>query len=480
MTSYLFPPSNSEDLSTGNYYIHLVNSVPSPTYTTANQLNISDAIGYYPVSLTGLIYTPKKWTFSSVSFPTYTFNTVPIGVVICKKLSNNPAPSDPILYYADITNVLAQPIILTTGKYAIKIVFPQKGIIIFSDYYQYYAGNYVNNDTIPKGLMYMLGSRNDTQAYLSPFNNAVIDNSVPSTANLFDRQLSPLNVTQEKYCFNFGSRRIRVGTIAFWCEGTQYNIWTAYGSNTYVSGTIDVDGDWTVLCSSTYGYPGVNFMTSVNNTYWKHIKFVNSSRVGVLVEVEFYNSSMYSTDADLMSTVLDSSFEASISENSGFNHVWGISGTPTIINNSLYLNGSSRIALPSSPVLNLSNRNFKFNIETSSIINPYDNYYNSAIFTIGGYVYPFTIGRVSGQYRLIIDSYVNGSMGIPTNDPNIWDSAALIRTGNNLSAKFDNTTSVTANAIINTVNTTNSISVGYLSESGVYISGYIRNLKIVT
>lgn len=486
MTSFLFSSASTENLSTGTFYLHLVNSVPSASYTTANQLNISDAINYTPVILTGLIYDTKRWTFSDCTFPAFTFNTVPVGVVICKRLSSNPSPSDSIFYYADIANVLNQNFILTTGKYSISIAFPKRGVLVFSNYYQYYAGNYSPKETIPKGLMYLLGTRNDTQSHTSPLNNAFIDNYYSSSCDLFNRNMDNIVISQDKYSFNFGSRRIQVGTVAFWTRDTRDQYWSIYGSNTYVFGSLDIASDWTLLASSNNTVAGINFMISTNTTYWKNVKLVSSDRFGVLQEIEFYNSSMYSTDMDLMSTVIDSPFDAAIVDNTGFNHVWSNVGAPTINNNSLKLGYSDRLLLSNSRLFDLTNRNFKLSI-TGSVDEILDSSSRGWV-TFDGLGPPVAVGYIGEKLYTGIgtgDNYVYypNSAAYPINSSyvgtltvNNFDKIATTRNFN-IFTTFVNDAVVYSTTINFSVGSAVSITLGL---DGNAMTGRLKDFKLVT
>jgi hypothetical protein len=485
--NFLFPPANSEDLSTGTYYAHLVTAEPNSTSTTAAALTISTVSNYVPIILTGLTYNTLKWTFNNFSFPTYNFTTAPIGIVICKRVGASVSSSDPIIYYGSLLNNLSQDIILTTGKYTISITFPTKGIIIFQNYYNYTSGAYSPTQTIPPGLLYLLATRNGTQTWQTLTDNSIIP-LVSASLDLFNRNLDNVFIVQNKWAFSFGSRRIKVGTFAFWSrDTTPGHNWNLYGSNIYIgSGSVDIPTDWTLMGTSSTIAAGLNFITCNSTTYFKYFKLVCTSAAGVLQEIEFYDSSMYSTDEDLMSTVLESSFENDMLDASGWGHIWTPSGSPNIQNNSLYLNGSSSLSLSNSPVLNLTNRNFKLSIDfkwvsQSTTASPGIFSWTGTSLPVtcrlnpsGNYLY--TLGTTSGTVTFLTLGSA-GELGTPTQSN--FDSFISTRTGNNLATSVVNTITTTVNsALSGTLSGASNLRLGAFGSSN--ITGYIRNFKVVT
>ena len=484
MSTFTFAPADSLDLSTGVYYVHIVTAEPSQAATTVSQLTISDAINYVPYTLSGLTYTTTKWTFNNFTFPTYTFNTVPLGIVICKKLGASFNNSDPVIYYADFLNTLNQVVALTTGKYTLTVNFPSNGVIAFQPYYNYTAGAYANTETIPPGLLYLLATRNGTQTWQTLTDNSIIP-LVTASLDLFNKNLDNLSVTQNTWAFSFGSRRIRVGTFAFWSRDTTVgHNWSLHGSNIYTSGSIDISTDWTLLGTSASIVAGVNFITCTNTTYWKFFKLVCTTG-GVLQEIEFYNSSMYSTDADLMSTVIDSPFEFNLLDNSGWRHTWTNTGSPTIQNNSLSLNGSSALTLSNSPLTNLTNRSFKLSL--SFKWNTQSTASSPGIFTWDGGELPivykidstgqyiFTLGTPSGS--VVFYTTTSGTIGAPTQTN--YDSLSVVRNVNSLTTSVINTiTTSLAATLSQTLPSSTGVTLGL--NNGAYINGFIRNFKLIT
>lgn len=475
MTSFLFSPADSEDLSTGVYYVHIVTSEPLTSATLVSDLTITTASTYVPYTLTGLTYTTTKWTFNNFTFPLYNFTTAPLGIVICKRLGSNFSSTDPIIYYADFINTLNQSIALIPGKYNLTVNFPISGIINFQLYYNYSAGAYVNTEAIPPGLIYLLSTRNNTQSWTSITNNSILPIIEPFL-DLFNKSLDGLGVAQDKWAFSFGSRSIKVGTFAFWSRDSRSSTWSLYGSNVYTSGSVDVSSQWTLLGTSDSITSGVNFVTCNSNIYYKNLKLVCSESFGTLQEIEFYNSSMYSTDENLMSTVIDSSFESNFLDNSGWGHIWTNSGAATIVNNSLYLNGSSSLSLNTSSLFNLTNRNFKLSLDFKWI-SQYSGL-NPGILCWDGGDYPLAIT----VYTNLLSHGVGTSSAwfynpaLTTNpSTSTFDSLEINRVGVNFTSFLGASFSGTSGS---SVGDAGNIQLGI--NNGNHITGYIRNFKLIT
>ena len=489
MASFLFSPANSEDLSTGTYYIHLVTSTPNTTATTVVDINTSDAINYQPKLLTGLTYNQTKWTFSDTSFPTYTYNTIVTGVVIAKRLSNNFYPSDPILYYADIQNVLFQPVSLTTGKYTISIKFPIDGVIAFSQYYQYSGGAYINNEVVPKGLMYLLGTRNNTQSFVSPLNNSILTNN--TNVDLFNRSIDFLNTEGiTPICYEFGSRRIRLSTIGLFHRGDAGDLsptttYTVYGSNTVPDlTTLNINNPifWTLIGTSNNMVAGWNFINCTNTTFWKTLKFVSSNRK-LLQEIEFYNSTMYSTDENLMSTVIDAPFSVDLLDKTGFGHTFTNNNNNLgIINNSLYVDGVSTISLSASALFNLKNRNYKLSIEFKSGV--VSGTQSGGILTwrdTAGLPLALTISNTN-TYNLIVGTTSTSLHTVSSTispSTTVFNNITTSRILNSFTTIINNdTTNPYNDNITGVVGDATNIKLG--ANGFANIKGFIRNFKLIT
>lgn len=157
------------DLSTGNYYAHLVTTVPALGHSTVADLVLPTTSSYASTPLTGLSYNSTRWTFNSFSFPKYSFVSAPTGVVICRRSGANPTTTDAIVCYSDFNNSIGQVINLQVGVYVVNLQFGSNGAINFAYRYQYNSGafNAVESES-PKGLFFLIGSRNNTVTFSSP------------------------------------------------------------------------------------------------------------------------------------------------------------------------------------------------------------------------------------------------------------------------------------------------------------------------
>lgn len=479
---FTFTPANTLDLSTGTYYAHIVNSIPSDSATTVANLTITDAINYQPKILTGLVYTIRMWTFDNFAFPTYTYNTAPTGIVICKQIGSSPSSTDPIISYGDFFNILYQSIQITIGRYALSVEFPVFGILQFKDYYKYTSGAFINNEPTPKGLIYMLGSRNDTQAFISPRYNTILDINSTSTLDLIDRS-NGSGVVDDLHAYEFGSRRIQVGIWAYRQPQVTGTTWTIWGSNTYNSGPLDIPSDWTPLGSSSSYDVGWNFVTCNNPKLWKTIKITAGGDTGFINQIEFYNSSMYSTHQNLMSTIIDSSFENEIVDNSGFNNTWAQFGIPQIENNALKLLNGSYIALttPNTQMTHVTTRNFEvsFKFKLSSLAQTNE----AGIVTWDGAEYPLFFKLTNGNYKhhvgdnfnsAIYTPGVNGDIGTPSQTT--FDTISTNRVGSVFTTTVNNNTFTGSSEA--SVGEAPNICLG--TNGGVTINGYIKDFKLIT
>jgi hypothetical protein len=494
MASFTLPSLETQDISTGTFYAHIVDTIPGDSTISVSQLDISDAIGYAPVELTGMTYSNVKWDFDDITFPSFYFNTIPVGVCICKRVGLANSSSDPVITFLDFVNILKQPLILTVGRYSIALTFPDTGVVRFNQYYQYNSGAFANTEFAPKGLIYLLGTRNETQAYQNPLGTALLgytsSNFPDSFINDYFSRTANGNTNtggNVKIAFNFGSRRIRVGTIGIRninAAGVGAGF-TVYGSNTAPNVSVTTTPTaaptlWTTIATGTFGVINTwSFATSSNTTYWKNIAIEVVGGASI-EEIEFYDSSMYSTDPNLMSTVIDSSFQTTIADNSGFGHTWTNTGA-VIDGESLYLNGSATATLSASTLFNLGSRNFQLSIDfkneagasgAQGILN-----WDGGDFPLSYYIvgatnnYNFSLGTSVAWFADFT------SMGQPSGTK--FDALTVTRTGNNFNLIADNTTQTNTNiASSGSIGVATNIRLG--RNQGVFSRGFIRNFKLVT
>lgn len=279
------------DLSTGNYYAHLVTTVPSLSHATVADLVLPAIGGYSPTTLTGLSNNTTRWTFDSFSFPKYAFVSAPTGVVICRRAGANPASTDGIICYSDFNNSIGQTINLQVGTYVINLQFVSAGAINYSYRYQYSSGAYANTETIPKGLIWLIGSQNNTLTFTNPAPSKISVSGV--AAALTDRNAAGgANTSSATINIDFINYQVKVGSIGFWCDGNTTIASTISGSN---------DGiNYTVLATPSVAW-NFNFQTFIvnSNTYYRFIRLVLSSAgIFKFTEMELYNSTILSPTAN--------------------------------------------------------------------------------------------------------------------------------------------------------------------------------------
>jgi hypothetical protein len=302
--TFTFPPFNTANLSTGTFYAHLVTLIPNIANTLVSDLVLTTAVGYQPVLLTGVNLTASKWTSDNITFPIYTFTSPVVGVVICKQLGGTPAPTDPILAYSDLSNSLSQSVNSGTGSVNLFVDINTTGIVTYTNNYIYSSGDNALDEAIPKGLIYMLGSNNNTGFYVNPITSAKIVSSTEagSSSSGFDRSLVSPSTLRQNYGFDFTRFTVSADKIAVYVMSNSGNVilwgsnspsaWnTAYSSNT----------GWTALTTATPLVANTwTTLTSTNTNYWKYLRFSSNTSDISLQEIEFYNSFILSPTANMI------------------------------------------------------------------------------------------------------------------------------------------------------------------------------------
>ncbi len=283
------------DLSTGNYYAHLVTAAPVSTNTTVANLVIPTVSGYAPTALTGLSYNANRWSFDSFNFPKYVFASAPTGVVICKRAGASPATTDQIICYSAFHNSIGQTIVLSVGTYVVDLQFGSQGAINFSYLYQYSSGAYdAAAGNLPPGLIRLIATKNNTLPFANPFNATTsLDGS-----GLTDGVATGGTVSG-RTAFDFGSTRVRIGTFGARYTSTSSQISTTlWGSNnvpTWTAADIDNNAFWVNLGSYSVQTVGWNLITLNSSTFYRYFKIARANTVqNILGEIEFYNSSALS------------------------------------------------------------------------------------------------------------------------------------------------------------------------------------------
>jgi len=294
------------DLSTGNYYAHIVTSVPVLNNTTVADLVLPTTTGYTSAALTGLSYNANRWTFANFTFPKYLFAAIPTGVVICKLSGATPAATDIIICYSDFNNSIGQVLTLVVGNYLVNLTFGVNGAINFLYRYRYSSGAFVTGEAIPKGSLFMIGSKNNTVAFSNPFMAAQTNvNSDQNGANAQDLRLTDRSISQSAYygkvALDFGSRAIRVGDFRFnmgaVSSGAGLSLFGANNLDAFNSLNVNDSTKWTLIGSTANpGSPGCFSIPVTNQTYWQYIKFQTNTLSAdlPLTELEFYNSQVLS------------------------------------------------------------------------------------------------------------------------------------------------------------------------------------------
>jgi hypothetical protein len=299
--------SGSLDIFNGIFDLYLVSNIPNPNNTIVSDISIIS--GTTNTQLTNN-FSSTIWKFVDIVIPNFTYNIVPVGFVVSKRSSAVANNNDPVIYYSEFTNSLGQIITYTIGLYRIYVNFDTNGLISFDSTYEYFSGAFANTETIPKGLIHLLGSNNNTVVYTNPTPtklNTYYRNQSGSLSAFgdtsFTNRTNTGTVTVRWVMLNF-SKLIRVGTCGILTGTGSSGTLTLFGSNTLTAFDLtnlnDV-GRWTTL--GTLVAPTANswnFVTSTNLTYWKYLKFEMTGTDLQYSEIEFYNSSMISSTINLV------------------------------------------------------------------------------------------------------------------------------------------------------------------------------------
>jgi hypothetical protein len=276
-------------------------------------LTVPTTSGYTSSPLTGIIYNATKWTFNTFSFPKYLFASVPTGVVSCKRLGTVPSINDLVICYSDFNNSIGQTINLQVGAYVVNLQFGVDGAIKFSYRYQYSSGAFANNEAIPKGLIYMIGSNNATTSFTNPYPGKIktIDNF--NWVNIYTNRSSvgqgSTGGALQQMFFDFKTLRIKIGKIGLqepvnsiprsieiygsnnldlvnysvnWATLSMYDL---LFSSTAVSA---FNGSWFVVdCNTTLHYRFLMIRTQCTNNF-------------AISQIELYNSSILSPTLDMV------------------------------------------------------------------------------------------------------------------------------------------------------------------------------------
>lgn len=313
--AFIFTNANNEidagtlDILNGIFDIYLVTAAPSITNTEVSNLILVS--GSSAISLVNN-FTSTIWNFQSLIIPTYTYNIAPIGFVISKRTGLLSSSSDKLIYYSEFNNSIGQNITYSTGLYRINITFTSAGIINFNSTNEYFSGVYINTETIPKGLIYLLGTNNNTVTFTNPstekFNGRYLDSTGTGITGVGTTDRISTNSSGtgvRRIAWQFPNRTIQVGSFGWLSNLASANPCYLYGSNNLPTFTdVDISNTtyWTLLATNTNitGSNTWNFLNTTNKTYWKYLKWECLTDSFLAHEIEFYNSAILSTSTNLV------------------------------------------------------------------------------------------------------------------------------------------------------------------------------------
>lgn len=312
--SFIFNSANNNiiagslDLFNGTFNLYVVKNIPVSTSNTVSNLSLFSNIS--PIELTNN-FTTNSWSFLSTVIPLYTYNTQPVGFVISKQLSTNPSASDPIIYFSEFTNSLGQIIIYSTGFYRIIVNFSTTGVISFSNTNEYFSGTFINSEATPKGVIYLLGSNNNTAPFINPTPlklNTYFRNSAGTTSAFgslaFTNRNNATSSLSKWVMVDCLNKKIKVKTAGVFLGTSSAGTLTLFGSNTLSAFDLANLTDatkWTSLGSIVAPTASSwNFINCTDLNYYQYLKYEMVSGADIQInQIEFYSSSILSSSLNL-------------------------------------------------------------------------------------------------------------------------------------------------------------------------------------
>jgi hypothetical protein len=173
--------------------------------------------------------------------------------------------------------------------------------------YQYNSGAYAVTPgvSVPSGLLYLIGTSNNTTAYSNPIPGKMLGkSSAPESGAelLLDRSVFGLPYPVTYFFFDFGVNKIRPGTLGYFVSNgaSALSAVRIYGANTlpvpsWEQATLINTANWTLLTenqSPTIDNDNWGFTSSSDLRFWRYLRFfVGAAQIG---EFELYDSSIIS------------------------------------------------------------------------------------------------------------------------------------------------------------------------------------------
>jgi hypothetical protein len=302
MPAFKFNSAPVSDFVTPDYYLVVVQSVPLISLTIRSGL--SEPPGFPPFLLTGKVVDSEKVTFTDGTIPTFTYPNAIAGIVLVQRTGvSAPSGSDSLVAFIPFTNSLGQDFIASAGTFSIPLDFGVNGLIDFVATYRYSSGTYIAGavGSFPQGLFYLIGTKNNTEAFVTPSNDGLIaemaDGGVLSNI-LTDRLGNTAAQTDQPRYIDFQESLVRVGGCAFRGAASGASVtFTLSGSNSVASFTYPgmAAASWTSLCNGVGGNNSYGpLQGSVNSsTYWRYLRITSNSPGGTqLTDLELFNSTI--------------------------------------------------------------------------------------------------------------------------------------------------------------------------------------------
>jgi hypothetical protein len=320
MANFIFTTANTElqnntiNPATDTFYGVLVTATPSILATTRSGLT---EVGS-PTPLTNQTFVSGIFSSDPAQFNLFSGTGVN-GIVICKRAGSSPATSDRPVSYSNLYNSSNNLIVLNPASEEVIVLPGSSGWFERQTNYIYTSGSRGGAalNAVNDGIVYLMFTNNNTTAWsdqtLTKFptsraqSTAYVSAAAASAASPFKRssdgngQLAGTSGgTPSKGVISLAAgRKIKIGTLAIktFEDGNNYVL---SASNFNISTPADVfdEAKWEAL--GTYATSSTLIDRSVNSsTYYQYFRFVPVSGDVSLKQVEFFDSSIYSPNADL-------------------------------------------------------------------------------------------------------------------------------------------------------------------------------------
>lgn len=314
-TAFSFTSAPISTLSTGTYCAFPVSSIPSPSSVTTSEVNTVP--GFEPVILQNRQLLSTGLVFSDFQYPFFNYTVDTVGYCVARLVGSAPSIADKLICFNGYQNALDQDIITPPGAFSNSFSLdPAKGVLELIPAYRYTSGALGTPApaAFPQGLIYLLGTRNNTIAFANPATDTRLYAWRASDGSLFNGIYDRTNGNDGALNHILDTRinRIRVGKILVRVNANALTGVTWYGSNSIpelslTTGTVNEvyndTSEWTALTTPTNCPPNAwtSLQSNDTTTFWNYLKYECTGNTNnSITTVEFSESTWQSTKINMV------------------------------------------------------------------------------------------------------------------------------------------------------------------------------------